>query len=71
MSIERCWPPLHPFLVVPKLWRLAGVAVKLEEEVKCEEPAPKKRAVMAKHLAVAIPAVWGYEQIQQWGGTRG
>lgn len=25
-----------------------GVAVKLEEEVKCEEPAPKKRAVMTK-----------------------
>ena len=25
--------------------------VKLEEEVKCEEPAPKKRAVMTKLLA--------------------
>lgn len=41
--------------------------MKLEEEVKCEEPAPKKRAVMAKHLAVAIPAVWGYEQYGNGG----
>ena len=49
-------PPLAQF--VP--WttrRVSGVAVKLEEEVKCEEPAPKKRAVMTKCLGMLKLAV--------------
>ena len=42
-------PPLAQ--IVPWTMRhVSGVAVKLEEEVKCEEPAPKKRAVMTKCL---------------------
>ena len=55
-------PPLAQ-LVLWTTKHVSGVAVKLEEEVKCEEPAPKKRAVMTKCLGMlnlaVLRQVWG------------